>query len=94
MSHVTHMNESCHTYEWVVSHIFWMSHVTHMNESCHTYEWVMGYTGGHHWQLAHQTLREKEREREREREKGGREREKGGREREKMKRVIYSTDIT
>ena len=35
MSHVTHMNESCHTYEWVMSHI-WMSHVTHMNESCHT----------------------------------------------------------
>jgi len=32
------MNESCHTYEWVTSHI-WMSHVTHMNESCHTYEW-------------------------------------------------------
>jgi len=26
------MNESCHTYEWVMSHI-WMSHVTHMNES-------------------------------------------------------------
>ena len=25
---------SCHTYEWVMSHI-WMSHVTHMNESCH-----------------------------------------------------------
>jgi len=38
MSHFTHMNESCHTYEWVMSHI-WMSHVTHMNESCHTYEW-------------------------------------------------------
>jgi len=36
---VTHMNESCHTYEWVMSHI-WMSHVTHMNESCHTHEWV------------------------------------------------------
>jgi len=34
-SHVTHMNESRHTYEWVMSHI-WMSHVTHMNESCHT----------------------------------------------------------
>jgi len=32
MSHVTHMNESCHTYEWVMSHI-WMSPVTHMNES-------------------------------------------------------------
>jgi len=40
MSHVTHMNESCHTYEWVMSHIR-MSHVTHMNESCHAYEWVM-----------------------------------------------------
>jgi len=45
MSHVTHMNkscrtcdESCHTYEWVMSRI-WMSHVT--KESCHTYEWVM-----------------------------------------------------
>ena len=25
MSHVTHMNESCHTYEWVMSHI-WMIH--------------------------------------------------------------------
>ena len=30
MSHVTHMNESWHTYEWVMSHI-WMSHVTRMN---------------------------------------------------------------
>jgi len=53
---VPHMNESCHTYEWVMSHTYewvmshiWMSHVTHMNESClthmnescHTYEWVM-----------------------------------------------------
>ena len=36
------MNESCHTYEWVMSHI-WMSHVTHMNESCHTWEWVMSH---------------------------------------------------
>ena len=32
MSHVTHMNESCHTYEWVMAHI-WMGHVTH--------EWVI-----------------------------------------------------
>ena len=39
-SHVTHINESCHTYEWVMSHI-WMIHVTHMNRSCHTYEWVV-----------------------------------------------------
>jgi len=43
MSHVTHMNESCHTYEWVMAHIR-MSHVTDMNQSCHTYEWVMSNT--------------------------------------------------
>ena len=30
MSHVTRMNESCHTYKWVMSHV-WMSHVTLMN---------------------------------------------------------------
>jgi len=35
-----HMNESRHTYEWVMSHIC-MSHVSHMNESCHTCERVM-----------------------------------------------------
>ena len=29
MSHVAHMNESCPTYEWVMSHIC-MSHVTHV----------------------------------------------------------------
>jgi len=42
MSHVTHIDESCHTYERVTSHI-WMSLVTHMKESCHTYtcEWIM-----------------------------------------------------
>jgi len=49
MSHVTHINASCHThnescltYEWVMSHTF--KHVTHMNESCHTHEWVMSHT--------------------------------------------------
>jgi len=31
--HVTHPNESRHTYEWFMS-IVLMSHVTHMNESC------------------------------------------------------------
>ena len=36
----TSMNESCHTYEWVMSHV-WMSHVTHTHESWHAYEWVM-----------------------------------------------------
>jgi len=39
-------NESCHTYEWVMSHT-WMSHVTHMNESCHRYEPVTS----HIWQI-------------------------------------------
>ena len=34
------MNESCHTWGWVVSHV-WMSHVTYLNESCHILEWVM-----------------------------------------------------
>jgi len=42
MSHVTHMDASYHTYEWVMSHI-WMSHVTHMNESCRKYGWVMSH---------------------------------------------------
>jgi len=47
MSHITHVNESCHTYESVVSHV-WMSDVnesfgTHVNQSCHTYEWVTSH---------------------------------------------------
>ena len=42
ISHATHMNESCHTYEWDMSHIR-MSHVTHMNQPWHTYEWVMSH---------------------------------------------------
>jgi len=41
-TNVTHMDESCYTYEWVMSHT-WMSHVTHMNESCHTHAWVMSH---------------------------------------------------
>ena len=39
MSRVTHVNESCHTREWVVSHT-WMSHLTHVNESCHTRAYI------------------------------------------------------
>ena len=46
MSHVTHVQKSCHTYNWVISHI-WVSHVihrkshvTHMIESCHIFEWA------------------------------------------------------
>jgi len=42
MSHVTHLNEPCHTYEWAMSHM-WKSHVSHVNESCRTYEWVMSH---------------------------------------------------
>jgi len=38
--HITHINESCHSNDWVMSHVQ-MSHVTHMIESCPTYEWVM-----------------------------------------------------
>ena len=41
-SHVAHSNESCHTYEWVMS-CMRMRHVKHMNESCHTYIWVMSH---------------------------------------------------
>ena len=47
MSQFLRVNESCHTYEWVVSsykwvmsHI-WISHVTHMYESC---QWVTSQT--------------------------------------------------
>ena len=43
MSHVTHINESCHTYEWPVIYIIhmrlvpriWMRHVTRRSEPCH-----------------------------------------------------------
>jgi len=37
--YVNLVKESCHTYGWVMSHI-WMSHVTHMDESQQTYESV------------------------------------------------------
>ena len=37
-----HMNKSCHSHKWVVSHK-WLSRFTQMNESCHTNEWVMSH---------------------------------------------------
>jgi len=55
MSHITHTNESRHTYERVPSHIrtshiaqqraicVCTSRVTHMNEVCHTYAWVTSH---------------------------------------------------
>ena len=52
MSHVTRMNEWCHTSEWVMSHI-WMSHVVHLNESCCTSEWVRS-----HIRMSHVRCRE------------------------------------
>ena len=48
-SHVTHMNESCHVYRLVMSHV-WRSHVTHMNESWHIHDCVM-YIGTSVWML-------------------------------------------
>jgi len=42
LTHVTHMKESCHIHEGVMSHI-WRSHVTHMNESCHAFICVTSY---------------------------------------------------
>jgi len=59
------MNESCHTYEWVMSHI-WMSHVTHTNASRHTHECVMAYiwmsdtpyfNESHEWVTPHTYMR-------------------------------------
>jgi len=35
MQHVTHMNETCHPREWVLSHI---------KESCHKYEWATNHS--------------------------------------------------
>jgi len=50
LSHVAHMNTSCHNCAWVKSDEYMsllphveMSRVTHMNESWHTYEWVMAH---------------------------------------------------
>jgi len=40
--HVTCENESCHAFEWVMSHILTM-HVTRITESWHTYEWGMSH---------------------------------------------------
>jgi hypothetical protein len=44
LSHATHTNESCHTYDWVISHI-WLRRVTRcaarypaLIESCHAYD--------------------------------------------------------
>jgi len=54
MSHVARVNESCHAYEWFMSHM-WMSYVTHVNESCRTYQVVFMKmtTSVHEWVMSH-----------------------------------------
>jgi len=60
LSPVSHTDESCHTSEWVMSHIG-MSHVTHMSPVSHTdesrltYEWVMTMTHIGMSHVAHMT---------------------------------------
>jgi len=62
MSHVTHVNESCHahvneschTYRWVMMHTS-MSHVTHINESCQAYERDMSHISTSRY-LIHQPI--------------------------------------
>ena len=47
LRHATHLNESCHTREWVMSHTR-MGHATHTNTPCHTHERVMSHTRMNH----------------------------------------------
>jgi len=61
MSHITHLNVSWHTYEWVMAHRS-MSNVARLNESCHTfselywtYEWVLLYISMSHIPLIDST---------------------------------------
>ena len=49
MNHVARTNESCRTYEWIMSHVR-MNHVARTNE-CHAYEWVVCHT--YEWVMPH-----------------------------------------
>jgi len=42
LSHVTYTTESCHTFNWVMSHIH-LSHVTNTTASYHTCNWVTSH---------------------------------------------------
>jgi len=42
MSHIAHVNVSCHTCECVMSHM-WMCHIAHVNESCLMDAWGMSH---------------------------------------------------
>jgi len=46
MSHVTHMQGSCHVYEYIFPQIC-MRCAAHVNASCHTNAWVMSHTWMH-----------------------------------------------
>jgi len=43
MSRITHTNQSCRTYQWVIPNTS-MSTFTHANEPCHTCDWVMTHS--------------------------------------------------
>jgi len=47
LTHMWHLDQSRHTYEWVMSHIS-MSHVTSINASYPLYKWVMSYISMSH----------------------------------------------
>ena len=51
MSHVTHLNEGCHRYEWGMSHIsiqnMAQNLVADINKSWHMYEWVICVVTAH-----------------------------------------------
>ena len=66
MGHVTYTNESCHTYEWVMSQVWigpftYHRHVTPtarkicQSVMSHTYEWVMSHT--YEWDMSHICVR-------------------------------------
>ena len=52
MRHVSRMNESCLTNEWVMSHE-WMSHVSRTNESCRNT--CQGSSTLTHWYVGHES---------------------------------------
>ena len=43
MSRITHLNEACHAYGWVMSRM-WKNFVTYVREACHAYEWAISHT--------------------------------------------------
>ena len=68
MSHVTHMNVSYHTHEWIMSSTR-ICHDTHIYGACHTYKAVVSHTWmrhithmneschTHEWVMSHNSLR-------------------------------------